>query len=178
VKCPFIGARQTLGTSKEAVLYHGITVTITSCDRRVNRVAGEEGEGSHPARRATQQRGCQPQRIDQGPTGRYYRFSHVVPCYKRESVTTGEDPGRGGDPRRGKKGRGGGSEVPASCSSTVPADLTRGKREREGSPRTKKYEHGGPKRGHDFSNTDRTDRAPQERVQYQRAGPPGLLLHR
>jgi len=68
--------------------------------------------------------------------------------------------------------------MPASCSITVPADLTRGKREREGSPRTKKYEHGGPKRGHDFSNTDRTDRAPQERVQYQRAGPPGLLLHR
>ena len=68
--------------------------------------------------------------------------------------------------------------MPARCSSTVQADLTRGKREREGSPRTKKYEHGGPRRGHDFSITDRTDRAPQERVQYQRAGPPGLLLHR
>jgi len=68
--------------------------------------------------------------------------------------------------------------VPASQSSTVPADLTRGKREREGSPRTKKYEHGGPKRGHNFSKTDRTDRASQERVRYQRARPPGLLLHR
>jgi len=74
-----------------------------SCDRRVNREAGEEGEGSHPARRATQQRGCQPQRIDQGPTRRSYRLSHVVPCYKRESVTTGEDPGREGDRRRGRK---------------------------------------------------------------------------
>ena len=83
-----------------------------SCDRRVNRVAGEEGEGSHPARRATQQRGCQPQRIDPGPTGRYYRVSHVVPCYRRESVTTGRDPGREGDPRRGGRG-GGGSKVPA-----------------------------------------------------------------
>jgi len=68
--------------------------------------------------------------------------------------------------------------VPVRCSSTVQADLTRGKREREGSPVTKKYEHGGPKRGHGFSNTDRTDRAPQERVQYQRAGLPGQLLHR
>ena len=41
--------------------------------------------------------------------------------------------------------------MPARCSSTVQADLTRGQREREGSPRTKKYEHGGPRRGHDFS---------------------------
>jgi len=56
--------------------------------------------------------------------------------------------------------------VPAACSSTVQADLTSGKREREGSPRTKKYEHGGPRRGHDFSNIDRADRASQERVQY------------
>ena len=71
-------------------------------------------------------------------------------------------------------------KVPAKegRSSTVQADLTRGKREREGSPRTKKYKRGGPKEGHDFSNTDRTDRAAQERVQYQRAGPPGQLLHR
>jgi len=68
--------------------------------------------------------------------------------------------------------------VPASCSSTVQADPTRGKREREGSPVTEKYEHGGQRRGHDFSNADRTDRATQERVQYQRAGPPGQLLHR
>jgi len=71
-------------------------------------------------------------------------------------------------------------KVPAKegCSSTVQADLTCGKREREGSPKTEKYECGGPKQGHDFSNTDRTDRAAQERVQYQRAGPPGQLLHR
>ena len=129
-------------------------------------------------RRATQQRGCQPQRIAQGPTRRYYyRHSHVVCCYRRESVTTGRDPGRGGDPRR-RKSRGGGSQVPARCSSTVQADLTHGKREREGSPVTKKYEHGGRRRGHDFSNADRTDRATQERVQYERVGPPGQLLHR
>jgi len=63
-------------------------------------------------------------------------------------------------------------------SSTVQADLTRGKREREGSPTTKKYEHGGRRRGHSFSNADRTDPATQERVQYQRAGPPVQLLHR
>ena len=71
-------------------------------------------------------------------------------------------------------------KVPAKegCSSTVQADLTRGKREGEGSPKTEKYERGGPKQGHDFSNTDCTDRATQERVQYQRAGPPGQLLHR
>ena len=62
-------------------------------------------------------------------------------------------------------------------SSTVQAVLMRGKREREGSPETERYERGGPKQGHDFSNTDRTDRATQERVQYQRAGPPGQLLH-
>jgi len=68
--------------------------------------------------------------------------------------------------------------VPARCSSTVQADLTRGKREREGSPVTKKYEDGGPRQGHDFSNADHTDRATQERVQYQRARPPGHLLHR
>jgi len=76
-----------------------------------------------------------------------------------------------------EEARGGGSKVPARCSSMVQADLMRGKREREGLARTKKYEHGGPKRGHDFSKTDRTDRASQEGVQYQRAGPPGLLLH-
>jgi len=152
------------------------TVTITRCDRRVNRVAGEEGEGSHPVRRATQQRGCQPQRIDQEPTGRSYCFSHVVPCNRRESVTTGEDPGREGNPRRGKEEQAVRRQL--GCSSTVQADLTRGKREREGLPRTKKYEHGGPRRGHDCSITDRTDCAPEERVQYQRAGPPGLLLHR
>jgi len=52
--------------------------------------------------------------------------------------------------------------VPAGCSSTVQADLTRGKREREALRRTKKYEHRGPRRGHDFSRTDCTDRAAQE----------------
>jgi len=78
---------------------------LASCDRRVNREECEEGEGSHPARRATQQRGCQPHRIDPGPTGRNYRFSHVVPGYRRESVTTGGDPGREGDPRRAKRRR-------------------------------------------------------------------------
>jgi len=70
--------------------------------------------------------------------------------------------------------------VPAKegCSSTVQADPTRGKREREGSPKTEKYKRGGPRQGHDFSNADRTDRAAQEGVQYQGAGPPGQLLHR
>jgi len=68
--------------------------------------------------------------------------------------------------------------VLARGSSTVQADLTRGKREREGSPVTKKYEHGGPRQGHHFLKADRTDRAIQERLQYQRAGPPGQLLHR
>jgi len=45
-------------------------------------------------------------------------------------------------------------KVPAKegHSSTVQADLTRGKREREGSPKTEKYERGGPKQGHDFWN--------------------------
>ena len=84
------------------------TVTITSCDLGVNRVVGEEDEGSHPVRRATQQRGCQPQWRDQGPTEGYYRLSHVVPSYRRASVTTGRDPGQGGDPRRRKKGEWGG----------------------------------------------------------------------
>ena len=71
-----------------------------------------------------------------------------------------------------------GSNVPARCSSTVQGDLMRGKREREGSRVTRKYEQGGPQHGHDFSTADRTDRATQDRVQYQRAGPPGQLLHR
>ena len=71
-------------------------------------------------------------------------------------------------------------KVPAKegRSSTVQADLTRVKREWEGLPATEKYERGGPKQGHGFSNADRTDRATQERVQHQRAGPPGQLLHR
>jgi len=88
-----------------------------SCDRRVNHVADGGGEGSHPASRATRQRGCQPQRIVHRSTGRNYRFSHVVPCYRRESVTTGGDPGRGGDPRRGGRRRG--SEVPAEVGVAV-----------------------------------------------------------
>ena len=50
-------------------------------------------------------------------------------------------PAKEADKVPAKKGR----------SSTVQADLTRGQREREGLPRTKKYEHGGRKRGHDFS---------------------------
>jgi len=106
------------------------TVTITSCDRRVNRVAGHEGERRHPARRATQQRGCQPQRMDQGPTRRNYRSSHVVPGYRRGSVTTTEDPGQAGNPRRGKEEEAVGCQL--GCSSTVQADLTPGKREKEG----------------------------------------------
>ena len=101
----------------------------------------------------------------------------MVPWYRRESVTTGEDPGREGDPWR-RKCRGGGSKVPAMCSSTVQADLTCGKREREHLPRTKRYEQGGQRRGHDISNADSTGRATQERVQFQRVGPPAQLLHR
>ena len=89
------------------------TVTNTSCARRVNQVAGGEGQGSHPARRATQQRGCQPQWIDQGPTGRNYRVSRVVPCYRREWVTTGRDPRPGGRPKQEREQGGGGSKVPA-----------------------------------------------------------------
>jgi len=170
------------GRATECSPSHGGTaipqpgVTEASCDGRVNRLAGEEGEGSHLARRATQQRGCQPQRIDQGPTERYYHFSLMVLCYRRECVTPGEDPGRDGDPRRGKEE--GAVMCQLGCSSTVEAELMRRKREREGSPETMKCEHGGPRRGHNFSNADRTNRAAQERVQYPRAGPPGKLLHR
>jgi len=71
-------------------------------------------------------------------------------------------------------------KVPAKegRSSTVEADPMCRKREWEGLPRTEMYERGGPKQGHDLSNTACTDRASQERVQYQRAGPPGQLLHR
>jgi len=54
-------------------------------------------------------------------------------------------------------------KVPAKegCSSSVQAELTRGKRERE-SPNTEKYKCGGPKQGHDFSKANSTDRATQE----------------
>jgi len=89
--------------------------------------------------------------------------------YRRGSRTRGRP--KAGEGREGSK-------VPAMCSSTVQADPARGKREREGSPVTKKYEHGGPRRGHDFLNADRTDRRTQEGVRYQRAGPLGQLLHR
>jgi len=68
--------------------------------------------------------------------------------------------------------------VPARCSSMVQAGLAHGKRERQSSPVTKMSEHGGTSQGHDFPNADSTDQATQERVQYQRAGPPGQLLHR
>jgi len=43
---------------------------------------------------------------------------------------------------------------------------------------TKKYKHGGQRRGHSFSNADRTDPATQKREEAQRAGPPRQLLHR
>jgi len=36
------------------------------------------------------------------------------------------------------------------CSSTVQADLTRGKRQREGSPKTIMYKRGELRHGHDF----------------------------
>jgi len=146
------------------------TVTSTSCDRRVNRVAGEEGEESHSAEGvpATADRPRADRMklplLSRGPLVQE-RERH----YRKGSRTKGE-------PKEGR--REGGSKVPAMCSSTVQADPTRGKREREGSPVTKKYEQGRQRRGHDFSKADRTDRATQERVQYQRAGPPGQLLHR
>jgi len=50
-------------------------------------------------------------------------------------------PAKEADKVPAKKGR----------SSTVQADLTRGQWEREGLPRTKKYEHGGRKQGDDFA---------------------------
>jgi len=55
-------------------------------------------------------------------------------------------------------------KVPAKqgCSSTVQADQMSGKREREGSRKTKKYKDGGQRQGHPFANTNRTDRATQE----------------
>jgi len=156
------------------------TVTITSCDRRVNRVEDEEGEGSHPARRATQQRGCQPQRIVLGRP-------NEITASLTWSLVTGERASLPEGIPDARETRGEEEEEEKwwavwcqqrGCSSTVQADPTRGKREREGSPVTKKYEHGGRRQGHDFSNADRTDRATQEKVQYQRAGPPWQLLHR
>jgi len=60
----------------------------------------------------------------------------------------------------------GADKVPAKegCSSTVQADLTRGKREEEGSPNNQKYEHGGHRQGHSILNANRTDPATGERV--------------
>jgi len=71
----------------------------------------------------------------------------VVPCYRRESVSTGEDTGQEGNPRRGQEEEAVGCQL--GCSSTVQADLTRGKQKEEGSPETKKYEHRGRIGGHD-----------------------------
>jgi len=91
---------------------------LGGCDPRVNRRSRRRARG------VTQQRGCRPQWIDHGPTGQYYHFSHVVPCYRRECVTTGEDPGQEGDPRRGKEEEAVGCQP--RCSRTVEADLTMG----------------------------------------------------
>jgi len=81
-----------------------------------------------------------------------------------------------------------GSKVPAGEAGKVPARegvAVRCKRiqrvgggRRKARQKTEKYEHGGRRRGHSFSNAGRTDPATQERVQYQRAGPPGQLLDR
>ena len=74
----------------------------------------------------------------------------------------------------------GADKVPAKegCSSTVQVDLTRGKQEGEGLPNNQEVRTRRTETGHSFSNADRTDPATQERVQYQRAGPPGQLVHR
>jgi len=81
-----------------------------------------------------------------------------------------------------------GSRVPAEEADKVPAkegwssmgqaDPTRGKREEEGSPNNREVRTQRTETGHSFSHADRTDPATQERVQYQRGGPPGQLLHR
>jgi len=63
--------------------------------------------------------------------------------------------------------------VPAPVQQYGASGFDRGKQERQGSPETKEYEQGGRRQGHNFSNTDRTDRATQEGVQFQRAGPQG-----
>jgi len=82
----------------------------------------EEERGSHSARRASQQRGCQPQWMVLEPTERNYRSFHVVPGYRRESVTTGGDP-RLRD-RREESGKEEAVRYQLGCSSTVPAELT------------------------------------------------------
>jgi len=68
--------------------------------------------------------------------------------------------------------------VPAGVYQYAARGSDRGKQEREGSPESKKYEYRGRRQGHDFSNANHTDRAAQESVQYQRAGPRGQLLDR
>jgi len=65
--------------------------------------ADEEAEESHTAMRATQHRGCQPQWIVLLPTERNYCFSHVVPYYRSESVTTGGNLRLGDRPKESGK---------------------------------------------------------------------------
>jgi len=125
-ECPVYRCAAECGPSQGGSSIPLPGVTEASCDCRVNRVAGEEGEGSHPAKRATQQRGGQPQQRDQGQTGQNYHYSHVVLCYRGECVTTGRDPGPEGDPRRGKEEEG--VRCQLGCSSTVQGDLTVGSR--------------------------------------------------
>jgi len=62
-----------------------------------------------------------------------------------------------------------------SC--TVQADPTREEPEEEGSPNNREVRTRRIETGSRFSHADRTDPATQERVQYQRAGPPAQLLH-
>jgi len=139
---------------------------LASCDRRVNREECEEGEGMPATSDRPRADQTKLPLLSRGPLLQE-RERH----YRRRSRTRGR-------PQERKEEEDGTVRCQLGCSSTVQADPMRGKREREGSPVTKKYEHGGRGRGHDFSNTDRADRATQERVQYQRAGLPGQLLHR
>jgi len=71
-------------------------------------------------------------------------------------------------------------KVPAKegCSGMVLADPTRGKWEKEGSPNNREVRTQRTGTGSQFLIVDRTDPAALERVQYQRAGPPGQQLHR
>jgi len=71
-------------------------------------------------------------------------------------------------------------KVPAKegGSSTVQADLTVGSRRRKAHQTTNKYEQGRQRQGHNFSNANCPNRATQTRVESQRAGPLGQLLHR
>jgi len=74
----------------------------------------------------------------------------------------------------------GADKMPAKegCSSTVQADLTRRKREEEGSPNNREVRTQRTETGSQFFECRPYDPATQKRVQYQRAGPPGQLLHR